>query len=126
MSYLIDTDVLIDVSKGHQGAIEFLDGLSDGKISVISAMELIVGARNKKEIITIDKFLSIHERSHINDEISIKALELIHQHSLTDGLSIPDAFIIAATAICKNLVLTTKNTKHFKAIKGIKIKVPDY
>lgn len=28
MSYLVDTDILIDVSKGNQGAIEFLDGLS--------------------------------------------------------------------------------------------------
>lgn len=47
MSYLVDTDILIDVSKGNQSAIEFIDGLSNSKISVISAMELVVGARNK-------------------------------------------------------------------------------
>jgi predicted nucleic acid-binding protein len=125
MSYLVDTDILIDVSKGNQSAIDFLDELSDSKISVISAMELIVGARNKHETAAIDKFLSNYERLLINDEISVKALELIKQHSLTEGLSIPDAFI-AATAISKSLVLTTKNTKHFRIIKGIKLKVPSY
>lgn len=124
MSYLVDTDILIDISKGSQVAIEFLDGL-DSKISVITAMELIVGARNKKEIATIEEFLSNYERLLINEEIAIRALELIKQHSLSDGLSIPDAFI-AATAINKSLILTTKNTKHFKVIKGIKLKLPNY
>ena len=125
MGYLVDTDILIDVSKGNQGAIEFLDGLSDSKISVISAMELIVGARNKKEVAAIDEFLSIYESVNVNEDISAKALELIKQHSLSNGLSIPDA-IIASTAVSKGLTLATKNTKHFKVIKGVKIKVPDY
>ncbi|MBI3035263.1 type II toxin-antitoxin system VapC family toxin [Candidatus Woesearchaeota archaeon] len=125
MSYLVDTDILIDVSKGSQRAVEFLDGLENSRISIISAMELIVGARNKKEIGTIEEFLSNYERLLINEEIAIRALELIKQHSLSDGLSIPDAFI-AATAINKNLTLTTKNIKHFKVIKDIKLKVPSY
>lgn len=125
MSYLIDTDILIDISKGNNKAVEFIDTLNYIKISVISAMELVVGARNKKEITTIEEFLSQYERLHINEEISVKALELIKQHSLSDGLSIPDAFI-AATAINKNLILTTKNIKHFKAIKEIKLKEPNY
>ena len=125
MSYLVDTDILIDVSKGNQGAVEFLEGLDDSKISVISAMELIVGARNKEEIKIIDEFLSNYERFLINEEITIRALELIKLHSLSDGLSIPDAFI-ASTAINKNLTLTTKNIKHFKIIKGIKLKSPTY
>jgi len=125
MSYLVDTDILIDVSKGNPEAIEFLDGLIDSKISVISAMELVVGARNKKEIIAIDEFLSIYETVNVNEDISTKAFELIKQHSLSNGLSIPDA-IIASTAVSKGLTLATKNTKHFKVIKGVKIKVPDY
>ncbi len=88
-------------------------------------MELIVGARNKREIIIIGEFLSYYERLHINEEISVKALELIKQYSLSDGLSIPDAFI-AATAINNNLILTTKNIKHFRAIKEIKLKESTY
>ncbi len=125
MGHLVDTDILIDISKGNNKAIKFLDTLAESKISVISAMELVVGARNKKEIIAIEDFLTSYERIHINEEISVKALELIKQHSLSEGLSIPDAFI-GATALNKDLILTTKNTRHFKVIKGIKIKEPNY
>mgnify|MGYP001563745406 CR=1 FL=1 len=50
MGYLADTDVLIEISKGNYNAIDFFDTLGEIKISVISAMELLVGARNKKEI----------------------------------------------------------------------------
>ena len=125
MGFIVDTDILIEISKGNNKAIEFLEALGEIKISVISAMELIVGARNKKEISAIEDFLSNYERLHINEEISVKALELIRQHSVTDGLSIPDA-LIGATAMNKDLILATKNIKHFKVIKEIKIKEPDY
>ncbi|MBI2652896.1 type II toxin-antitoxin system VapC family toxin [Candidatus Woesearchaeota archaeon] len=125
MGYLVDTDILIDISKGNNQAIKFLDSLTEIKISVISAMELIVGARNKKEITAIEDFLSSYERLHVSEEISVKALELIKQHSLSEGLSIPDAFI-GATALNKDLILTTKNVKHFRVIKEVKIKEPIY
>ena len=121
----MDTDILIDVSKGNERAIGFLNGLEDSTISAISSMELVVGARNKEEITVIEEFLSIYDRVNVNEDISAKAFELIKQHSLSDGLSIPDAFI-AATSISKNLILATKNTKHFKRIKDIKLKAPNY
>ena len=48
MPYLIDSDVLIDISRGKQPAQEYVDLLPEGwGISLVSAMELIVGARNK-------------------------------------------------------------------------------
>ena len=125
MGYLVDTDILIDISKGNNKAIKFLSSLTEIKISAISAMELIVGARNKKEITAIEDFLSSYERLHINEEISVKALELIKQHSLSEGLSIPDAFI-GATALNKDLILTTKNLRHFRVIKTVKLKEPNY
>ena len=125
MGYLVDTDILIDISKGNNKAIKFLSSLTEIKISAISAMELIVGARNKKEITAIEDFLSSYERLHINEEISVKALELIKQHSLSEGLSIPDAFI-GATALNKDLILTTKNLRHFRVIKTVKLKEPSY
>ena len=90
MGYLIDTDILIEISRGNAKAISFFESMADVKISVISASELVVGARDKNEI-----------------------------------KEIPDAFI-ATTAIIKNLILATKNTKHFKKIKGLEIKEPDY
>jgi predicted nucleic acid-binding protein len=51
MSYLVDTDLLIDVAKKNQDAIDYFDALKEGwSISVITAMELIVGAGNKREV----------------------------------------------------------------------------
>lgn len=65
MSYLVDTDILIEISKGNSNAIEFLDALKQIKISVISAMELLIGARNKREIKAIEEFSYRYERLHI-------------------------------------------------------------
>ena len=45
MAFLIDTDVLIDISRGSGAAADFVDGLTgDVFIARISAMELIIGA----------------------------------------------------------------------------------
>ena len=125
MNYLIDTDILIEVSKGNSRAVEFIESLEVIKVSIISAIELVAGARNKNEARIIEEFLSQYEKVLINEEISLKAFELFKQHSLTGGLSIPDAFI-AATSVTKNSILCTKNIKHFKSVHGIKIKEPDF
>jgi predicted nucleic acid-binding protein len=51
MAYLIDSDVLIDISREMPEAIEYVDSLpSDWMISRVTAMELIVGARDKQEL----------------------------------------------------------------------------
>jgi predicted nucleic acid-binding protein len=59
MPYLIDSDVLIDISRANQAARECVDALTEGwAISQVSALELIVGARDKRELANIDTFLS--------------------------------------------------------------------
>ena len=51
MPYLIDSDVLIDISRGKPAAREYVDALPEGwAISQVSALELIVGARDKPEL----------------------------------------------------------------------------
>ena len=121
MNHLVDTDILIELSKGNPKALEFVENLEYIHISIISAIELIAGARNKIEVKVIEEFISRFEKVFITEEISLKSYELFKLYSLTGGLSIPDAFI-AATSITKNLILCTNNLKHFKSINGIKIK----
>ena len=48
MVSLIDTDVMIDLSRENAEAADYLDPLSDPAISIITAQELIVGARDKR------------------------------------------------------------------------------
>ena len=57
MAHLVDMDILIDAVEGKGEAVEFLDSLESWSISVVTAMELIVGARNRREGAKIDKFL---------------------------------------------------------------------
>ena len=41
MSYLVDTDILIDFLRQQKGAAEYLDSLGDWSLSVVSGMELV-------------------------------------------------------------------------------------
>ncbi len=52
--YLIDTDVMIDVSRRNAAAANFVDSLDDITISIITAHEPIVGARNQRDADGID------------------------------------------------------------------------
>ena len=54
MVSLIYTDVMIDVSRENAGAAGYLDALIDPAISIITAEELIVGARDKRDLAGID------------------------------------------------------------------------
>ena len=55
----IDSDVLIDISRGKPAAREYIDALPEAwAISQISALELIVGARDNRDLADIDTFLS--------------------------------------------------------------------
>jgi predicted nucleic acid-binding protein len=63
MVSLIDTDVMIDVSRENAGAAGYLDSLIDPAISIITAQELIVGARDKPDLAGIDS-LGVSHRPH--------------------------------------------------------------
>jgi predicted nucleic acid-binding protein len=54
---LIDTDVMIDVSRGNASAAAYLDSLDEITISIITAHELIVGARNQRDADAIDSLI---------------------------------------------------------------------
>src|SRR5687767_14939937 len=98
---VFDTDILIDVGRGEQEAINCLQKhaqISTLVISVITQMELIVGCRHKKELQSLTKFLKRFQILELNKQISVKSVELLERYRLSHGLLIPDA-LIAATAI---------------------------
>jgi predicted nucleic acid-binding protein len=48
MAYLLDSDVLIDISRSRTASIDYVDTLpGPWAISQVTAMELLVGARDK-------------------------------------------------------------------------------
>jgi predicted nucleic acid-binding protein len=64
--YLLDTDVMIDVSRGNTGAATFVDSLDDAAISIITAQELIVGARDKRDLEVIDSLVETFRLEHLD------------------------------------------------------------
>lgn len=126
MQFLIDSNVLIDVSRGKEGAIKYLDSLADSwALSQVTAMELIVGARDKRDLATIDEFLSMFAIIPLSENIGAGAYRLLKIYAKSHGLHVFDS-LIAATAMEKTLTLVTLNRKHYQMIDGLQLEVPDY
>ncbi|MGA2712713.1 MAG: type II toxin-antitoxin system VapC family toxin [Bryobacteraceae bacterium] len=126
MPFLIDSDVLIDISRGKHEAREYVDALPEGwAISQVSALELIVGARDKRDLASIDAFLSANVIVPLRDETGARAYELLKQYAKSHGLHVFDS-LVAATAMEEGLTLVTRNRRHFDAIAGLSLEVPGY
>ena len=123
---LVDTDILIDATRNVAEAVSLLvaqqaaQGLN---ISVISAMELIAGCRNKAELEQVRQFLQPVKVWPVSRAVSQSARQLMESFFLSHGLQIPDA-LIAATALEQGLTLYTKNVRHFQMISGLNVRRP--
>jgi hypothetical protein len=126
MPYLIDSDVLIDISQGIKAAREYVDALTEEwGISQVSALELIVGARDQRELATIDAFLSAYAIIPIRESTGKRAYELLKLYAKSHGLHVFDS-LVAATAMEEGLTLVTRNQRHFGVIKGLPLAIPTY
>ncbi len=120
---IIDTDILIDASRGVSKAIDCLkkhEKSTSLAISVITELELIVGCRNKNELRHLEKFLKRFQVLKLNSAISDKAIELLSKYRLSHGLLIPDG-LIAATAIVWDERFVSKNQKDYRFIPELKL-----
>ena len=122
MVSLIDTDVMIDLSRENADAANYFDSLSDPAISIVTAQELIVGARNKRDLHSL---VSTYRVLHIDAAIGQRAYELLKRYAKSDGLRTFDS-LIAATAIEQNCALVSRNRKHFAMIEGLRLEAPQY
>lgn len=111
---LIDTDILIEVLRGNQKIIFYLETLSkQGKAffySPITKAEIFHGLR-EEEVSKTELLFKSMECVPITDEIGKKAglyLKIFHR---SFNLQLGDS-LIAATAYYNNAVLLTRNRKH--------------
>jgi len=126
MAFLVDTDVLIDISRGSGSAADFVDDLN-GEVFIarISAMELIIGARDRRDQDVIQKFISLFQLAELSDVIGRDAYAQAKRYSKSYGLSLADA-PIAATATTNDFTLVSRNEKHFGPIADLKFLRADY
>lgn len=120
---IIDTDILIDAGREDQTAISCLEQIDKRfhmAVSAVTQMELIVGCRDKSELMNLEGFLQRFRVIRIDEQISTKGVELLKTWRLSHGLLIADA-LIAATAIITDVQFITKNQKDFRFIDGLKL-----
>lgn len=117
---LIDSDVLVWLTRGHVGAAQRLYALPDWRISAVTYIELAQGCRDKADLARLKKGLAARntEIAPITPAISERAAELIDRLALSHGLRLADA-LIGATAIELQATLITANVKHFSAVEGL-------
>jgi predicted nucleic acid-binding protein len=126
MAYLIDTNILVDLTRGSTEAADYLDSLSDTcLLSSITALELIAGARSQREVNDLDVMISAYEQVSPTTDVARRAYYLMKSYVKSAGLQTLGS-LIAATALEEGLTLATRNRKHFQMISGLDLAVPDY
>ena len=120
---IFDTDVLIWVFRGHQGAAQLVERHDDRRISLVTYAELIQGARNRQELREIKYFLKDHafHTLPLTENIGHRASVYMEEYTLKTALSLADA-LIAATAVEHHVTLCTANKKHYRAINELDLK----
>ena len=126
MAYLVDTDILVDVSRGNPSAIAYVDRLGNNwSLSPMTALELISGAKSRHEVELIDRLVEVYRTVPVNDSTGKPAYELLKRYARSNGLRTFDS-LIAATAIETRYTLATRNRKHFSMIDDLSIEIPEY
>jgi predicted nucleic acid-binding protein len=119
---LIDSDVLVWLTRGHVRAAQRLQAVNDWRISVVTYIELAQGCRDRAELARLKQGLAARrtEVLQVTPIISQRAADLIDRLALSHGMRLADA-LIGATALEHGLTLITGNVRHFGAIDGLSI-----
>jgi hypothetical protein len=121
---VFDTDVLIWYFRGSDAARFFLQRVpvSRRAISALTHMELVQGCKNRGELALVKEFVQTNITSvvHPTETMSNRALALLEAYSLAHGLRTVDA-LIAATALEIGAELASGNTRHYRAIDGLRL-----
>jgi len=119
-----DTDVLIWVFRGNTKAARQIDQDTDRSLSVVSFMELLQGAADKREMRLIKDFIKECAIAvlPLTENIGHRASIYMEEFGLASGLRVADA-LIAATASENHLRLWTGDHRHFRPIQDLEISI---
>lgn len=120
---LVDTDVLIRHMRGDRAAEQLLlrlaseEGLATHAVVVA---EILEGAKSKAAMRDYAKYLGQFTTVMPTPEDVAMSLELLRKQRLETGMGWPDS-LIAATCVRLGAGIVTANTKHFKAVQGLRV-----
>ncbi len=122
MTILLDTSVLIDHLRGHEGASRAVsDAVKRGErmvSSVVTKVEVLAGVRPGEEAAT-RLLLDALDWVAVSDELAERAGNLAARYLRSHPGVDPVDFIIAATAEEMPATLWTRNVKHFPMFPGL-------
>ena len=113
---LADTDIIVDMLRGHPPAIAWLNSLGTQRISIVgfTALKVIQGCPDATILKRAQQRLHDYEVVWPTISDSDRALERFGPKRLSHGLDVLDC-LIAETAIGLGEPLHTFNTRHFAA-----------
>lgn len=127
MSYLVDTDWIINGLKGRREELAILEGHRDEGlgVSVITLGELYEGAYGNPQpdvhIAIFQDFLTLFTVLPLSDE-TMRSFGRLRAMLRQQGTLIPDFdLLIAATALEHNLVLLSRNLRHFERVPDLQL-----
>jgi hypothetical protein len=117
---LFDTDVLIWALRGDKRAATAIDRQTAREISIVNYMELVQGARDKRDLQLLRSFIKDLGFSilPLTENIGHRASVYMEEYTLKSGLLLADA-LIAATAVEHQLPFCSANTKHYRQISEL-------
>lgn len=120
---LVDTDVMIELTRGNNQAIQLLNTYHKQHqlcVSSITRYELLIGSRNKSELKDLLELLTFFNTLSLNNEIAQMAEKFIIDYNLSHNLQLADA-LIASTALVNNVALLSRNKKDFQYIDKLNL-----
>ena len=116
---VLDTDVLIDVQRGHAAAVAWFATLTVlPSVPGFVVMELIQGAKNTQQVRDVLRMTAPLPMIWPTSTDCQRALTDFTTFHLSDGLGLLDA-MIAAVAIGLSAELCTFNEKHYRAVPSL-------
>jgi predicted nucleic acid-binding protein len=117
--YLLDTDVLIDVQRGHVPALTWFATLSElPSVPGVVVMELVQDAKNMQQVRQALRLVAPLAIVWPTETDCQRALSDFTAYHLSHGIGILDS-LIAACAIGLSATLCTFNVKHYRMISGL-------
>jgi len=122
--YVLDTDILIDIQRGHPPAVAWFNSLPDlPSVPGLVVMELVQDAHNSRQVRQALKLVAPLPVLWPSEAGCNQALSHFAAYHLSDGLGLIDS-LIAACAIGPSAALCTFNVKHYRVVPGLRIEQP--
>lgn len=118
--FLIDTSVLIDVSRGRAPAIAFLATIRNAPlhVSTMTVAEFCGGLRGDRELAWFDAWLSNVDVINVTNDVARLGGFYWRDYRSSHGVGLVDA-LIGATAQVHRVRLVTHNLKHFPMLDDV-------